>query len=219
MDKYDIVLDLVGHPDKYTSERIEEILSDNESKEIYNLLCKTGSAFTSRVDEEDMVDVESAWEQFSRNPTKRESCFLWGGSRAASIAAVVLTSLAAVAIGVTMAVKSFGPKPHTVEVSSQSYDVSAASAPNSIILDSVAIVDDIAALRGTILFEDAPLEEILSRIEGIHGVTVEYKNPETAQLHLYYKLDPELPLKETVEQLNTFEQIDIRINGNKIVVD
>lgn len=40
MDKYDIVLDLIEHPAEYTPEKIEEMLSDPETREIYNLLCK-----------------------------------------------------------------------------------------------------------------------------------------------------------------------------------
>lgn len=64
-----------------------------------------------------------------------------------------------------------------------------------------------------------PLEEILSHVAEVHHVTVEYKRPETAQLHLYYKFNPTSPLQETVGQLNTFEQININISGKKIIVD
>lgn len=85
--------------------------------------------------------------------------------------------------------------------------------------DSEAVMEATAVPDSSVLFEDAPLEEILNLVAEIHGVTVEYRTAETAQLHLYYKFDPNLPLRETVEQLNTFGQIDIRITGKKILVD
>ena len=63
MDKYDIVLDLVEHPDKYLPERIAEILSDPEARKIYNLLCKAYSTLPSTEAE---VDVDAEWQRFSQ---------------------------------------------------------------------------------------------------------------------------------------------------------
>lgn len=40
MDKYKLVLDIIEHPDKYSSEKLQTILSDPKTKELYNLLCK-----------------------------------------------------------------------------------------------------------------------------------------------------------------------------------
>lgn len=216
MDKYDIVLDLIEHPAKYTPERIAEILSDPEAREIYNLLCKADSTLASTDAE---VDVDAEWEKFSRLHKKPKFQFLWSGSRAASIAAIAFTSLAAVAIGITVAVKSFAPKPQPIEVAAESSVETPATMYGTTGKDSTVVTEEVAAINTPVVFEDASLEEILSRVAEVHGATVEYKKPETAQLHLYYKFDPAIPLNETVEQLNTFEQIDIRIEGKTLIVD
>lgn len=216
MDKYDIVLDLIEHPAKYTSERIAEILSDPEAREIYNLLCKAGSTLASTDAE---VDVDAEWQNFSQRHKKPKFQFLWSGSRAASIAAIAFTSLAAVAIGITVAVKTFEPKSQPIEVVAESSVDSPAAISEPIGKDSTVLIEEVKVLNTPVVFEDASLEEILSRVAEVHGVTIEYKKPETAQLHLYYKFDPAIPLKETVEQLNTFEQINIRISGKIIKVD
>lgn len=216
MDKYDIVLDLIEHPAKYTPEMIAEILSDPEVREIYNLLCKADSTLTSTDVE---VDVDAEWQKFSKIHKKPKFQFLWSGSRAASIAAIAFTSLAAVAIGITVAVKTFEPKPQPIEVVAESSVESPVTMSETMGKDSTVVTEEVVVLNTTVVFEDAPLEEILSRVSEVHGATVEYKKPETAQLHLYYKFDPTIPLKETVEQLNTFEQINIRISGKKITVD
>ena len=61
MDKYELVLDIVEHPEKYTSGQLAEIMSDQETREIYNLLCKTESA----IEANEEVDVDAEWENFS----------------------------------------------------------------------------------------------------------------------------------------------------------
>ncbi len=216
MDKYDIVLDLIEHPAEYSPERIAEILSDPETREIYNLLCKTGSSLASQDAE---VDVNAEWQSFSKSHKKPRFRFLLSGSRAASITAIAFTSLAVAAIGITVAVKTFEPHSQPIEAAAESKNVVKISSPHPLSNDSTDITEDVNVLNNPILFVDASLEEILNRVADVHGVIVEYYKPETAQLHLYYKFDPTIPLKETVEQLNSFEQISIRINGNKIIVD
>lgn len=216
MDKYDIVLDLIEHPAEYTPERIVEILSDPETREIYNLICKTGSTFASQDAE---VDVNDEWQSFSKSHKKPKFRFFWSGSRAASITAIAFTSLAVAAIGITVAVKTFAPQPQSLETPAKTSISKPVSMSESVENDSTVIAEEVVLPNTPILFEDASLEEILNRVSEVHGFSVEYENPEVAMLHLYYRFDPAIPLKETVEQLNSFEQINIRINGKKILVD
>lgn len=216
MDKYDLVLDLIEHPTEYSPERIAEILSDPEAREIYNLLCMADSTLASTDAE---VDVDAEWQKFSQCHKKPKFQFLWSGSRAASIAAIAFTSLAAVAVGITVAVKTSEPKPQPIEVTAESSVERPVTISDTIGKDSTVVTEVVAVLNTPIVFEDTSLEEILNRVAEVHGATVEYKRPETAQLHLYYKFDPTISLNETVEQLNTFEQINIRISGKKITVD
>jgi len=216
MDKYDIVLDLIEHPAEYSPERIAEILSDPETREIYNLICKTGSTFASKDTE---VDVNDEWQRFSKSHKKPKFRFLWSGSRAASITAIGFTSLAVAAIGITVAVKTFESQPQPLETKSETSVTTSVYVSEPVEKDSTAVAEEVVLPNALVLFEDASLEEILNSVAEVHGVSVEYKKPEVAMLHLYYKFDPAIPLKETVEQLNSFEQINIRINGKKIIVD
>ena len=61
--KYDVVLDIIEHPENYTPEQLTEILSDSETREIYNLLCKTDSAIEAGRE----IDVDAEVETFRRN--------------------------------------------------------------------------------------------------------------------------------------------------------
>ena len=101
MDKYDLVLDMIEHLENYTSEQLAELLAEPETREIYNLLCKTDSA----IEASRGIDVDAEWECFAQKRGRRPRLsYLWRGSRAASIAAIVGSSVVAVAAGIAVTV-------------------------------------------------------------------------------------------------------------------
>ena len=75
MDKYDLVLDIIEHPENYTSEQLAELLGEPEMREIYNLLCKTDSAIEASRD----IDVDVEWEGFAQNTAAVRACHPSGG--------------------------------------------------------------------------------------------------------------------------------------------
>ncbi len=212
MDKYELVLDIVKHPEKYTSEQLAEIMSDSETREIYNLLCKADSAIEADKD----IDVDTEWEDFSEKyPTHSRRTFFLFGSRAASIAAIVGTSIVAVATGIAVTVAVIDHKPEPI-----AENVTNAPSVVAVSTDTLTAKSDSVKLSLTpIMFENESLEKIMKEVADAYGVEVKFNNKNAALLHLYYKFDPSLPLNEVVEQLNTFEQIDIKQNGNALTID
>lgn len=211
--EYNKVLDLIEHPDNYTSEQISDILSDPEAREIYDLLCMADSAMEANKP----VDVDAEWEEFhSKKPVRRRRVFGWFGNRAASIAAIVGTSIVAVAAGIafTVAVSDNKPKP-ALTSGNVAESVPAPLASDTIIVQS----DSISSDKVTIMFEDEPLDVIMKKIAETYNVSVKFNNKDAAALHLYYKLDAALPLDEIIAQLNTFEQINLRLKDNTLIID
>lgn len=109
----------------------------------------------------------------------------------------------------------------TDEIESASSAVISAQA-QSISVDSV---DNELMAVGTgadmtpVMFEDEPLETIATAVASAYGLEVRFNDEETSSLHLYYKFDPSLSLDEVVSQLNTFERINIRLEGNTLIID
>ena len=72
MNKTDLLLQMMEQPQHYTAEEWQEILADEECRELYTLLSKTQSAIdAARADQEvtdDMIDAE--WQRLSHE--KRE---------------------------------------------------------------------------------------------------------------------------------------------------
>lgn len=216
MDKYEIALDITENPEKYTAERLREILDDKEVREIYNLICKTDSAAEARR----AVDVDTEWERFARmhdlkKKSRRKVRFIWPLSRAASIIAFVTTTFVAMAVGVAVTVAMTDK---TDEGSSEKPAAAERTAVTT--TDSVtAQRDSVRTATGTIMFEDEALSAIMDAVSRAYGVDVRFKNKETGNLHLYYKLDTSLTIEEIVAQLTTFEQIKINLKDNTLTIE
>lgn len=211
-DKYTLVLDIIEHSDDYTSGQLAEILSDPETREIYNILCMTRSA----VDADKDIDVETEWERFTQEHAgSHRRRFAVPGRRAASIAAIIGTSIVAVAAGIAVTVAIIVHKPEPTPCVET-------TTPSTVAETTVCTAtknDTINTSQAPVMFENEPLERIMESIATTYGIEVKFNNKEAATLHLYYRLDPSLPLNEVVEQLNTFEQINITQNGNTLTID
>lgn len=212
MDKYDLVLDIIEHPEKYTSEQLAEIMSEPETREIYTLLCKTESA----IKDYEKPNVSTEWKRFSNSQLIRQRRLLsWFGSRAASITTIVGSSIAAVAAGIAVTVS-------VIDYKSEPIAENMAVAPSVVAVSTDTITtrrDTVNVHPASVMFENEPLEKIMKEVAKAYGVEVKFNDMDAASLHLYYKFDPLLTLNEVIEQLNTFEQINIRRNGNTLTID
>ena len=69
-----------------------------------------------------------------------------------------------------------------------------------------------------VLFENASFGEIVETIAKTYGVKARFEAEAKKQLHLFYKFDPNNTLQNIVDQLNSFEQIDMTLEGSELVV-
>ena len=213
MDKYDLVFDIVEHPEKYSPHQTIELLSDPEAKEIYNLLCKTDSA----VNADKCVDVNAEWKRFSRRNIKTaRRPFAWLGSRAASIIAVICTSIVAVAAGIAVTVAVIERNSEVIMVGQT--DSIPSTIENQQIIHA-AQTDTVSATNEPVIFENKALEEIMKVVGDAYDMDIVFNSPNAAELHLYYKFNPSLPIDEIITQLNTFEQINITREGETLTID
>ncbi len=216
MDKYDIVFDIIEHPENYTSARLSEILSDPETREIYNVLVRTQSAAKSR-ETMSQAEVDEQWKRFERaHPTSRLR-FLWLSGRAASIALVIVSSVVAFAVGITIKVGlDCGNTDDAVVVAARVDAAKSLAAASDTIAPPSENPSDMPT--SPVLFDNASLGEIVGTISKAYGVKARFEVETKKQLHLFYKFDPKNTLQAIVDQLNNFEQIDIKLEGSELVV-
>lgn len=215
MDKYDIVLDIIEHPQKYTSARLSEILSDSETREIYNVLVKTQSAAKSR-DTISSAEVDEEWKRFEQAHPAPRFRFLWLSGRAASIALLIVSSVVAFAVGITIKVSLDRGKTD---------EAIAVAGHGNVAENREAACDTVATMpenpdkpTSPVSFDNASLGEIVETIARAYGVKARFEVEAKRQLRLFYKFDPKNTLQNTIDRLNNFEQIDITLEGSELVV-
>ena len=69
------------------------------------------------------------------------------------------------------------------------------------------------------LYDNAPLEQILTDLSAYYHVDVEYSSEDVRSLRLYYQWEPEYSLDKVIEMLSNFEAFSIHLEGNKLIVE
>ena len=216
-DNIDRLLDALEHPENYNDTEIEQLLTDPDEREVYEMLRKTAD-ISAPVPE---INIDEEWRRFeAKQPKRRPVILRWLSFMASRNAAAVVTALVgtlavvAATIGVTHYFNANKEMAQTEQTEPQKQTAIADS--------KVAPTDTIPAettpLPETIVFKGENLERILADIAGYYGVTVKFNQDAAKSLLLYFEWDQSLPLSEVVEQLNNFEQINITITDKILTV-
>jgi len=216
-DNIDRLLDALEHPENYSDAEVEQLLTDPEVRNVYDMLQKTADASASVP----KINLDEEWRCFEAKQSKRRPLiFRWLSFMASRNAAAVVIALVgtiavvAATIGVTHYFNANKEMAKTDQAEPQKQTAIADS--------NVAPTDTIPAettpLPETIVFKGENLEKILADMSGYYGVTVKFNQDAAKYLKLYFEWDHSLPLNEVVEQLNNFEQINITLTDKVLTV-
>lgn len=215
MDKFEKILDIIDHQEKYSDEEIREILQDEECRKLYQTMMEVDSALENP---SPIINVDEEWEKFSQEHQLQEKAThpitSWR-KLAASIADFVLIS------GIAFAAI------HTyIKRSQEPTQVTADTHPEVIKSDSakqVAAKDSLAhpkpekpAIHKT--FENVAFEQMISEIASYYDLQVKFENNEDQTLRLYYEWDSHLSIENIVKELNQFENVNIELQQNELIV-
>ena len=209
------------HPEQLTDEQVQQILADDEMRRLVQQLGFAKHAFKHDALKNDTPDVEAEWEQFAsthaelldaldeEKPKRRFHASLFTHKIAASIIGGLLASgITFAAIHVRNIITS-QPRPSTTE---QLSDIKTAAA-----LPADTVKADTISTRPYV-FNNVPLDSMLTTIAAAHGLGVEFENEATRQLRFHFVWKREDSLMRVVGKLNTFEAVNIGIEGKKMVV-
>lgn len=215
MDKFEKILDIIDHQEKYSDEEIREILQDEECRKLYQTMVEVDSALESL---SPIINVDEEWEKFSQEHQLQEKAThpitSWR-KLAASIAGFVLIA------GIAFAAI------HTyIKRSQEPTQVTADTHPEAIKSDSakqVAAKDSLThpkpekpAIHKT--FENVAFEQMLSEIASYYDLQVKFENNEDKTLRLYYEWNSHSSIENIVKELNQFENVNIELQQNELIV-
>ena len=210
MNKTDLLLQMMEQPHRYTAEEWQEILADDECRELYTLMSKTQSAVdAARADEaitDDMIDAE--WQRFRNEKTEAKSeKYSFLKIAAMFVGILMLSGIAYAAIYIAN---------HHNATQEQDTEIIANPQPST--SSSQLAEADTTAVPQPKLYDNVPLGEIFEELSGYYNVKVVYQNEDAPRLRLFYQWKPEYTLEKVVEMLNNFEWIQIQTENDTLFI-
>ena len=212
-DKIDLLLSMQEHPENYSDEQLKQMLADDpELADLLEQLAQTKRAFVKRETEEEAISVEDEWAKFAsehdvKMDSPRSGMFY---KVAASIVGILLmagVTFAAIHIVRTIVSPNNEPK---VEQTVKTGTVLSTS--------EVEERKDGKNIGEPIVFDNVPLEKMLTQIAAYYGKEVEFQNDDARQLRFYFVWKKNETLDATLRRLNLFESITVELNDNKLIV-
>lgn len=217
MNKTEQLLKMLEYPEQYNEQQWQEIFTDDECRELYSLMAKTRSAFAREQADERLTDemIDEQWQRLDTEyPSRATIVPLWRKVASAAVVAVATIGIAVAAIHTGF----FGLRQANNKTEQPTKPQQEQVAPETSAATTEQPADTLNAAQQQ-LFEEAPLEQVLSVLAAHYGVEVEYRTYDVRSLRLFYQWEPEYTLDKVVEMLNNFEAFSIRHEGNKLIVE
>lgn len=232
--KWDMLLDLLEHPEKYSETQKDELLGDKEVNELYQQLIETRQSldFAKSKEKMKMPSIDAEWEKLKEEKQQKEEMSqnaetqqtaklfsLWSPMRkVAAVAAVLVVS------GITFAAIHLVTRSHqtsdnsnTELVASQKDSIQQVSAPQKSNIEEKTDSASLAQLP--LVYENAELQNILTPIAGHFHLQVTYQNESARHIRLFLQLEKNMSLDDIIELLNHFEKVNIRHEGQTLIVE
>ena len=244
--KWDMLLDLLEHPEKYSETQKDELLGDEEVNELYQQLVETRQSldFGKSKEEMKMPSIDAEWEklkdemkqkeekqqkeeiqqkeEMSQNAETQQTTKLfplWSPMRkvAAVAAVLVVSGITFAAIHLVTLSHQASDNNNTELVASHKDSIQQVSAPQKSNIEEKTDSASLAQLP--LVYENAELQNILTPIAGHFHLQVTYQNESARHIRLFLQLEKNMSLDDIIELMNHFEKVNIRHEGQTLIVE
>ena len=243
--KWDMLLDLLEHPEKYSETQKDELLGDEEVNELYQQLIETRQSldFAKSKEKMKMPSIDAEWEKLKEEMKQKEEqqkddmkqedemkqnaetqqtakLFpLWSPMRKVAAVAAVLVVSGITFAAIHLVTRSHQPsdKNNTELVSSRKDSIQQVSAPQKSNIEEKTDSASLAQLP--LVYENAELQNILTPIAGHFHLQVTYQNESARHIRLFLQLEKNMNLDDIIELMNHFEKVNIRHEGQTLIVE
>lgn len=232
--KWDMLLDLLEHPEKYSETQKDELLGDEEVNELYQQLIETRQSLDFAMSKEKMKmpSIDAEWEKLKEEKQQKEEMSqnaetqqtaklfsLWSPMRKVAAVAAVLFVSGITFAAIHLVTRSHQPSDNsnTELVASQKDSIQQVSAPQKSNIEEKTDSASLAQLP--LVYENAELQNILTPIAGHFHLQVTYQNESARHIRLFLQLEKNMSLDDIIELLNHFEKVNIRYEGQTLIVE
>lgn len=232
--KWDMLLDLLEHPEKYSETQKDELLGDEEVNELYQQLVETRQSLDFAKSKEEMKtpSIDAEWEKLKEEKQQKEVMKqnaetqqtakllpLWSPMRkvAAVAAVLVVSGITFAAIHLVTRSHQASDKNNTELMASHKDSIQQVSAPQKSNIEEKADSASLAQLP--LVYENAELQNILTPIAAHFHLQVTYQNESARHIRLFLQLEKNMSLDDIIELMNHFEKVNIRHEGQTLIVE
>lgn len=232
--KWDMLLNLLEHPEKYSETQKDELLGDEEVNELYQQLVETRQSldFAKSKEKMKMPSIDAEWEKLKEEKQQKEEMSqnaetqqtaklfsLWSPMRKVAAVAAVLVVSGITFAAIHLVTRSHQPSDNsnTELVASQKDSIQQVSAPQKSNIEEKTDSASLAQLP--LVYENAELQNILTPISGHFHLQVTYQNESARHIRLFLQLEKNMSLDDIIELMNHFEKVNIRHEGQTLIVE
>ena len=209
-ERIEWLLELQEHPEQLTDEQLQQILADDEMRQLVQQLGFAKRAHAEELDALNEAERLRVGDGTSGIHKPRFHAYLSIHKIAASFIGVLLASgIAFAAIQVVRNISTPKPQQPTTE---QTTDIDPVT-----FLPADTVQADTNSVEPYI-FNNVPLDSMLTAIAAAHRVQVEFENEAARQLRFHFVWKREDSLTRVLEKLNTFEAVNIVEEDKTLVV-
>ena len=213
-------LELQEHAEQMTDEQSQQALNDPDMHELLEQMAFTKRTLKYQELQSELPNAEAEWKAFaskhySDGQTTNDHS-LFGMMRFSKIAATFIGAILAIGVSfatIHMIKMANSPKPQTVQK-----EQPVSSKPSASLREDT-VENDSTVTMESIVFDNVPLEKILTEIANYYHVEVSLQNDDVRHLRFYFVWKAEDGLDHAIEKLNRFESLEIRLEDNIIIVE
>ena len=203
------LLEMLDNPEAYTEQRIQDIINrDEDTRETYRMIVEAKRSSRQRQANKP-VDVDAAWKKFNQNKQPKQHSYNWMKIAASFIGILLVSGIAFAAIQIVRYAQQHTPK--TEEVIN--------TTKPAITTPSDTLTTDTTAVSQPVIYDNIPLEKMLSEISAHYDAKVTFVNDEARGLRFRFVWDPQKGIDQVVSDLNQFERLTVTLKDDVITVE
>lgn len=202
-EKRHALFDMLDHPNNYTDEQMQTMLSDDDTRHDYEILARVKSVLKGEQASQCPIDTDAAWQDFTRRHRQSN----WH-----RIAAVVTGVVIVSAFAVAAVLRHVSPQQPTAQVMTTDSVRPLVKKP----ADTSKVVKADTLDLQPVTFEDVTVEKILTTMASFYGVKVAVGDETMLGVRLYFVWDKRKTLQENISLLNGFDRISLTVEGDSI---
>ena len=203
------LLEMLDNPDAYTEQEILDIINrDEDTRETYRLMVAAKRSSRQRQADKP-IDVDAAWQKLNQKVHPKQHSFGWMKIAASFVGIMLVSGIAFAAIQIVRYAQQHTPK--TEEVINTTKPASTTPAD--------MLTTDTTAVSQPVIYDNIPLEKMLSEIAAHYDAKVSFVNDEARGLRFRFVWNPQQGIGQVVSDLNQFERLTVTLKDDVITVE